>query len=69
MTKEDAKQWLTDTVNDVFMDMCYYDRKEDEEMNVQQLRDLMDEGIISKEIMIEVFTKQIEKEYPDKPKT
>jgi len=67
MTKKDAKQWLTDTVNDVFMNMCYYDRKEDEVMNVKQLRDLMDEGIISKEIMIEVFTKQIGTEYPDEP--
>ena len=63
MTKEEAKQWLIDTVNDMFMDMCYYDRKEDDEMSPEHLNSLMKNGIISKEDMIEVFTNQIEKEY------
>jgi len=66
MERQEAKKWLEDIVNDMFMDMCYYDRKEDEEMNPQQLRTLMDCGIISKEIMIEVFLNQISKEYPNK---
>jgi len=65
MTTEKAEKWLKSTVHDIFMDMCYYNRKNDEDMDVQKLRDLMDEGIISKEMMIDVFTKQIENEYPD----
>jgi hypothetical protein len=63
MNEEQAKKWLEDTVSDIFMDFCFYRRKEDEDMSVKQLRDLMDNAIISKETMIEVFTKQIEKEY------
>jgi len=63
MNKEQAKKWLEDTVSDIFMDLCFYTRKEDEDMSVKQLRDLMDNDIISKKTMIEVFTKQIDKEY------
>jgi len=66
MTTEKAEKWLKATVHDIFMDMCYYDRKNDEDMGHQKLRDLMDEGIISKEMMIRVFTEQIDKEYPEK---
>jgi len=63
MKKEEAEQWLTDTVSDMFMNLCYYDRKEDEEMSVEMLRTLMNNGIISKEFMVKVFTEQIETEY------
>ena len=63
MDKEKAKQWLIDTVNDMFMDMLNYDRKGDDEMSLEHLKSLMQNGIISKEDMIEVFTNQIEKEY------
>ena len=63
MTKEEARKWLEDTVSDVFMDMLYYDRKEDEEMSVEHIKTLTDNGIISKEMMIDVFTKQINKEF------
>lgn len=60
---ENIEKWLEDTVSDLFMDFLYYDRKEDEEMPVDVLRKLMDDGIISKEMMIETFLKQIDKEY------
>ena len=63
MTKEEAKKWLSNQVNDIFMDLLYYNRKEDEDLNVDQLRELMDNGTISKKVMIEVFLAQIEKEY------
>ncbi len=63
MNSEEAKEWLEANVGDAFMKLFFYDRKGDEDMNVEQLRVLMDEGILSKETMIEVFTAQIEKEY------
>ena len=63
MNKTEAEEWLKSTVSDMFMDMCYYDRKEDEQMNIEQLRTIMDNDIISKEKMIEIFVKQIEQEY------
>ena len=57
------EEWLKNTVSDLFMNFLYYDRKADEEMNVEKVRKLMDDGIISKELMIKVFTKQINGEY------
>lgn len=62
-TKEQAKQWLKDTVKDLFMDFLFQNRKYDTEMGKDQLRKLMDDGVISKELMIEVFTDQINSEY------
>lgn len=63
MTKQEARKWLEDTVSDSFMDMFYYDRKEDEEMSVENIKTLTENGIIDKEMMIDVFTKQINEEF------
>ena len=63
MTKEEAKKWLEDTVSDMFIDLCYYDRKGDAEMSVEHFKTLTDNGIIDKEMFIEVFTNQINKEF------
>lgn len=60
---QQTEQWLDDTVNDLFMDFLYYDRKNDEQMSVEQLQELIKTGTISKEMMIEVFTKYIENNY------
>jgi hypothetical protein len=46
------------------MNFLFYDRKNDEDgFDVQTVRDLMDNGTISKELMLEVFTNQINREY------
>ena len=63
MEKEQIEKWLKETISDLFMDFCYYDRKEDEEMDVKQMRKFMDNGTISKEMMIKAFMEQIENEY------
>lgn len=63
MIKEQTKKWLEDTVSDAFMDMFYYNRKGDEEMSLDNLKELLEIGVLDKEMMIEVFTKQIEKEF------
>jgi hypothetical protein len=63
MTKEEIKKWLEDTVHDLLMDFFFYDRKNDKEIDVHKLEQLMLDGTISKKLLIEVFTKQIEEEY------
>lgn len=61
---ESVKKWLKDTVNDLFMDFLFYNRKNDEDgFSVEKVRELMDNGTISKELMLEVFTQQINSEY------
>lgn len=65
MEKEKLNKWLEATVSDIFMDFCFYDRKEDEEMGVDQMRKLMDNGELSKQMMIDAFTAQINNEYVD----
>ena len=59
----DISTWLENTINNLFMNFLFYDRKADEEMNDDKIRKLMDDGTISKEMMIKAFNKQIEQEY------
>lgn len=63
MTKEEVEQWLKDAVSDSFMDIFYYDRKECEEMPLQTMKTLIDNEIINKELLLKVYTDQIEKEF------
>jgi hypothetical protein len=63
MEKTEAIEWLESIVSDTFMGLLFYDRKEDEDMDPDDLRKLMDDGVISKEDMIRVFTAQINREY------
>lgn len=63
MSEDKITKWLEDTISDLFMDFLFYDRKEDEEMNEIELRELMNNGTITKELMIEKFLDKIEGEY------
>lgn len=63
MKKKKAEKWLKNTINDLFMNFLFYDRKQDEDMSVKKVRDLMDNETISKKMMIKAFIKQINKEY------
>lgn len=55
--------WLENTVSDLFSDFLFYDRKTDNKMDSQRLSELMKDGFLSKENMIKVFMKQINKAY------
>lgn len=63
MDKKELEKWLKATVNNLFMDFLYYNRKNDPIMNVEKVRKLMDDNVLSKEMMTKVFIEQIEKEY------
>ena len=63
MNKEEFKIWLIDAVSDSFMDLFYYDRKECEDMPLDELKKHIDNGDLNKEILTEVFLKQIDKEF------
>ncbi len=63
MTDKQINDWLITTVSNVFMNFLYYDRKECELVSEYEMREMMDNGTISKDQMIKVFTDQINKEY------
>lgn len=63
MTKKKFKKWLKGAVNDSFMDLFYYDRKNCEEMPLKTLGECIEKGWLSKNLLKKVFNKQIEKEY------
>ncbi len=65
MRKQEALKWLEGAVNDAFMDLFYYDRKGDEEMGVNKLRQLMGNGTISSDDMMCIFAKKIKDEYSE----
>jgi len=67
ITKDNFKKWLESAVHDSFMDLFFYDRKNCEEMPSELLAKFESKGIITKELLIEVFTKQIENEFIKKP--
>ena len=56
------KKLIIDTVSDLVKDFLYYGRKEDE-LGVGDIQKAVEEGIITKEEIIEAFRKQIEKEW------
>lgn len=63
MTEKEVIEWFKGVVPDVFMNFLYYDRKNCEYIHYSELREFMDNGVISEEMMVEEFTKQIKEEY------
>ena len=63
MEKEKALQWLRDNAQGAFMDLFYYDRKECEDMSVDQINALIKNNTITKQEMKKVFNDLIEEEY------
>ena len=51
MEKEKALEWLKDNAQGAFMDLLYYDRKECEDMSVDQINALIKNNTITKEEM------------------
>lgn len=49
MNKEQAHQWLKEAMSDLFSDFYYYDRKEDEEMDRDQMNAFIKDGTFSPE--------------------
>lgn len=66
LSKEEFEDWLKGAVSDIFMDLFYYDRKGCEDMPTELLNYCEKKGFITKELLISVFTKQIESEFEQK---
>ena len=53
------KELILETVDDLVIDFMLYDRKEDEELNIDNINDAIKNGIITKEEIINQFSKRI----------
>lgn len=54
------KETILNTIDDLCMDFCYYDRKEDEELSIEQLIEAVKSGVITIDEMVEAFRKHLE---------
>jgi len=55
------KDTIKATVSDLFSDFCYYDRKEDEDLTVEDMENIS--SIISKEELVKLFLDEIDLMY------
>lgn len=51
----DTKENILDTIDDLCSDFVYYDRKEDEELTAQQLKDAVEKRVITIKDMVDRF--------------
>jgi len=58
-TKEEYKALILDSVSDLVSDFLYYDRKEDEELPVDKIEELVKDGVITVDEIIDKFTKEL----------
>ncbi len=60
---KNIEKWLDANVEDLLSNFFYYDRKEDDIVNVAQMEKLIENDIITKDKLIAVFTKKIEENF------
>ena len=56
MTIDEKKQHFLNCIKDCVGNLFYYDRKEDETLNVSELNELIDSGDITLEEIVNVFS-------------
>jgi hypothetical protein len=54
------KQTILDTISDLCSDFLYYDRKEDEDLTMEQLNEAVKSGEITIDEMVTEFRKHLE---------
>lgn len=54
------KQTILDTISDLCTDFLYYDRKEDEDLTMEQLNEAVKNGEITIDEMVAEFRKHLE---------
>jgi hypothetical protein len=54
------KQTILNTINDLCADFLYYDRKEDEDLSSNQLKEAVESGEITVNEMVAEFRKKLE---------
>lgn len=61
MSKE-LKQLILDTFSDGMLNILYYDRKEDDDLPVDAIQQAVEDGIITKEEILEEIEKALDAE-------
>lgn len=59
------KEIILATIEDLVAELCYYGRKEDEELSEAQLDQAIESGEITIDEMVAEFRKHLENTYPD----
>lgn len=54
------RELILANANDLARDFLYYDRKEDEELNVGEIQEAVENGELTKEEIIQEFKKQLD---------
>lgn len=54
------KQLILGTIQDLCSDFLYYDRKEDEDLSVEQLKDAVKNGEVTIDEMVQEFKRNLE---------
>jgi hypothetical protein len=57
---EDNKQLVLDTISDLCSDFLYYDRKDDDELDIETLNRIVKTGEITIDEMVFAFRKHLE---------
>jgi hypothetical protein len=60
------KEVILNTIDDLCSSFLYYDRKEDEELSMEQLNEAVKKGKITIDEMVEKFRKNLEDTFNDK---
>ena len=63
---ETNKQLVLDTISDLCGDFLYYDRKEDEELDMETLNRIVESGEITIDEMVSEFRKHLEDTFGNK---
>jgi hypothetical protein len=58
--RNEMKQTILDTISDLCSDFLYYDRKEDEDLTMEQLNEAVKNGEITIDEMVAEFRKHLE---------
>lgn len=57
------KQTILNTISDLASDFLYYNRKEDEDLSMEDLKNAVDNGVITVDEMVAEFRKHLEKTF------
>ena len=62
MTK---KEIFLGLIADSVSNLCYYDRKDDEDLSVDDVEELLTSGEVTLDEILETFAKEFRENYPD----
>ena len=66
MTEEQRiKNCIMASTKDLVSDLCYYDRKEDEDLDRDMFESAIKNKVITLDEIIEIFSNELKENYPD----